>query len=167
MSLEPNICDNCTDCTPEDCPITISCDGCLLVSQPTVLPKDSVAPCGQSAFVTIDYVGCDAVPTFTIMDYDTVAFTNVYFSGQELHYDTTSNAVPGEYYDIRFKASCASSGLETQGILTVGIKDLCSPSPCTELQDCNPCDASCVDRQSDLYVDGDVSAHSSGGAEFV
>ena len=147
MALYLDLCKECIPCT-SDCPKP-SCEGCLSISQPIVLPSSGVAPCGDTGFVTIEYAGCDSEPTFTVLSHDS-ELTNVSFTDNNLMFESTADAVAGQYYKIRYKATCADTGYEAQGVAHIGITDLCAEVTCPSGQVCNPCDGTCEDACADL-----------------
>lgn len=159
-STEPlykDVCANCKDCTPHDNPCPPPpCDGCLSVSQPIVLPSNGVTPCNQSGFVEITSNGCAEDVIFSVLSHDD-ELTNVSFNDNNLMFESTTDCVPGEYYKIRYKATCPSSGFEVQGVAHIGITDLCSDANCGENEVCDPCTGECnlvcVDISAEDHTD--------------
>jgi hypothetical protein len=157
MALYLDLCAECVPCT-NDCPTPI-CDGCLTISQPIVLPSAGIAPCGDTGFVTIKYNGCESTPTFSVLSHDP-ELTNVSFTDDNLMFESTADAKAGEYYKIRYKATC-SDGFEVQGVAHIGITDLCAEVSCSSTQVCDECTGNCVDGCADLAA-GNTNAKTTG-----
>lgn len=143
MSLSNNLCLRCVACPGTDVCPPVTCDGCLSVSQPIVLAQSSVEPCNDAGSVTINYVGCpDSVPVFEVLTSDPEMGTPS-FTGQVLNFTSTA-AVGGQYYNIRFKATCAETGYVVQGVACIGVQNMCIGVVCITGEICDNCTGICI-----------------------
>ncbi len=137
--------------TPESQP----CDDCLVVSSYR-LPCDSGPdPCGEAFTIDLtvgnDLTACDCgVPVYSLVSYDTDAFTGVAVSAAgELTGTTLDWYEFNEYPVIKYKVTCPCNILSATGNVYI-----CFANPCPiECHDsCDPCTGLCPEAALNIQI---------------
>lgn len=143
---------DCVNCTsvqvdPDQCTFD-KCKDCIRTASLVILPKNSVGPCGKTGIIDLtnvnDYSVCDGEIFHKITYYDKTAFESVTIDdtdGIKINFTTSDKAIPGEHYQITYKADCIDKGIGNFGIIQVFIKDLCAYTKCEQ---CDPCTGECA-----------------------
>lgn len=172
-------CYNCT--TPNPCRclgirtyVPASCPApneecCLTACNGLVKCEDSVGPCGAVGTYDLtdlenNITGCaDGTIVYRLNSYNIDIFASVVISTAGLITFTTKDAdTAGKYGDISYKVicktreECADCGeLGANGIVTVGVKDLCLAHSCEQGEVCDACTGGCVNPDVDLVAEVD------------
>lgn len=128
-------------------------DNCLIVTSPITACEDSAPPCGGMGVLDLgvlnDLTVCEGcTPTYTLLSYDSTVFVGMALDANtgELTWTTggANVAIPGNFYEVRYKVECACLNLASQGIVTICIRDLCGTQICPDGEECDPCTGNCV-----------------------
>lgn len=141
------------NCCVGDCTITVngcpdSAD-CLQVASIIVPPATSITGCGGEGSVDVGaestLTACTTSITWSLISWDTTAFTDVAIdSDGVLTFTSTNAAVADTYYKFIGKVHCSGSLLSQYFTVTVPIKNLCYGVTCAESLSCNPCTGGCI-----------------------
>lgn len=130
---------------PAPCPS----GNCLFVPGMTINPSTSVLPCGVAGVVDVgaesDLTNALGTPVWSVVAYDTTAFTSVSISSAGvLSFTSTADAVPGVFYDFVIRVVDPGSLLSIYAVIKVPIKDACFGVNCATGETCNPCTGACL-----------------------
>lgn len=138
------------DCCLKACNALIDCDG-------------AVGPCGMVGVTDLSTIehntsGCGVDPVFRLNDYDRDVFLSVSLkTNGELTWITNDKDSVGKFGEISFKVICISSEdcgdcteLRSNGIIRIGVKDLCLGNSCEECDYCDPCSGECVPKDINI-----------------
>lgn len=130
---------------------TPTCSGTCLKVASLVISAETSIPCnGGVGSVDIaaqsDLTACTTGITWTLVSWDTAAFTSVSLSSSGvLAFTSTIAAVAGTFYEFIGKVHCNSTLLSQYFKITVPIKNLCyGTAPCSTGFFCNTCTGGCV-----------------------
>lgn len=148
---------------PKPCPVNQDC--CLKACSGLIKAQDAVGPCGQSGVTDLSSIshltgGCKGPLVFSLNNYDTEIFNSVTITkAGELTWTTKGSDTVGLYGEICFKIKCEINDdcggcgiLSSNGVMTIGIKDLCALNLCEECDVCDPCTGSCVPKDVNVAV---------------
>lgn len=115
----------------------------------TINPSTSVLPCGVAGVVDVgaesDLTNAVGTPVWSVVAYDTTAFTSVSISSAGvLSFTSTADAVPGVFYDFVIRVVDPGSLLSIYAVIKVPIKDACFGVNCATGETCNPCTGACL-----------------------
>ena len=154
----------CLNTTPNvviDPPGYEDCMDCFYIPSLYLAAKDSVGPCGETgtidllehANVTIcneNNIPCTI--TWKVISWGKGFSVPPVVSNGILSFTTANELTPSELTWITVKAECPCKELGTFVKVKIAFKDLCKDIVCPTGQYCNPCDASCLPKQSDLSI---------------
>lgn len=160
---------------PPKCPS--SKQECCLIACNEVLPcADSIGPCGQVGTTDLSQLnhnitGCNGPEhvKYSIVEYDRDVFVSVTIDRNTgvLTWVTGGPEHVGKFGDVCYALECVARedcadeciGLKSEGIIHIGIKDLCIAHSCQECEHCDPCSGECLNDDTNLLV-GENEQHS-------
>lgn len=145
-------------CPEKPCPAD---NGCLLVCDFVVSPKDGVGPCGAQGSIDLAEITgstsvCSGDITYSIDKYDKDFFKGASISGSVFTWTTGDETTVNKFSEVRFKVSCKDEDGNCLGFFfcgQIGVQDLCECVSCTEnCETCNPCTGTCDKKPGSIKV---------------
>ena len=133
---------------------SIPCSDCVIAPSLVTDCTTSTAPCGASGSVDLttynEYGGCvdtagdPCTLTYTVQSFDSTALVNVAIDANGLlTWDTTNDAVGGEFADVQYIVQCDCNMLSALAIVSICIRNLCPQNLCDTDEVCDPCTGTC------------------------
>lgn len=145
--------DDCQTSYP-DCPS----GNCLKAASVVVQGESSVAGCGASKTFDIgtlsDLSVCETTITWSLISWDTTAFTSVSINSSGVVSLTTTNAAAaGTAYQVVGKVFCNSTLFSQYFTLTIIVRNLCYGVVCSGATPyCNTCTGGCLADLPDVEL---------------